>query len=175
MQTTEQWLDKIKSSDDELTHWLKRQYIGEELAAERIALLQFDSSISPENAYTLATISLQESTHAEWVKSLLVSRGIDIPSVTNEGVRYWNVVIPAASDFEKIAAAGHHAETMRLVRIRALAADPDIASDIRDVFSRILPDEEWHAKVFAGMSNDSAIAFMEQYHEAGLEILGLEV
>jgi len=175
MQTTEQWMNKILSSTDELNHWLQRQYVGECLAAKRISELQIDEDVPQQYAYTLTEIAHQEYNHSEWVKQLLIDRDIPIPEVTDEGVRYWKAVLPEAITFEDLAAAGHHAEAMRLVRIRVLASNPQVPDDIRAVFQRILPDEEWHEKAFAQMSNEDSIAHMQQYHEAGLQLLGLEV
>lgn len=175
MQTTEQWMEKILSSRAELYHWLERQYIGECLAAKRIAELQLDSNVPPQYAYTLTEISLQEHNHSEWVKQLLENRNLPIPDVTDDGVRYWKVILPEAKTFEDLMAAGHHAEAMRLHRIRALADCDRIDADIRDVFQKILLDEEWHEKAFAQMSSDASLTHMKQFHEAGLQLLGLEV
>jgi len=77
--------------------------------------------------------------------------------------------------FEEIAGAGHHAETMRLLRITELANDQEIDADIREVFSNILPDEEFHAKAFAAMSTEDAIEATRELHNIGLEMLGLEI
>ena len=77
--------------------------------------------------------------------------------------------------FAEIAGAGHHAETMRLLRIQELAADAEIDADIRQVFAQILPDEEFHAKAFAAMSTEDAIEATRELHKLGLDMLGLEV
>lgn len=91
---TQQWLDKVTSSKEELHHWLERQYIGEMTAA---------------------------------------------------------------------------------LRIRALADSDKVDADIREVFRKILPDEEFHEKAFGAMSDDESIEFMREKHEAGLDLLGLEI
>ena len=67
------------------------------------------------------------------------------------------------------------AEGMRLVRIRALAESDKVDKDIRNVFRKILPDEEFHEKAFGAMSDDEAIKYMQDKHEAGLDMLGLEI
>lgn len=173
MKTTEQWLEEIKASLAKLNHWLERQYVGEALAADRIEKLA--AVVEGRFQTVLTKIAQDESTHCEWVKGLLEARGIALPEITLDGTRYWEPILDNLHSFEEIAGAGHHAETMRLVRIKALAADSDIAADIRRVFQAILPDEEMHAKAFAAMSSASAIETTRTLHAKGLEVLGLDV
>lgn len=170
---TEQWLDKITSSKEELNHWLRRQYIGELTAATRIHKLATEA---PEKFKpVLSKIAVDEALHACWVMELLVNRGLALPEIEHAEDRYWKPILSELDTFEKTAAAGHHAEGMRLVRIRALADSEKVDEDIREVFRKILPDEEYHEKAFGAMSNDEAIAEMLGKHEAGLSMLGLEI
>lgn len=174
MKTTKQWLDEVKAEPAKLRQWLERQYIGEYLAAERIAELAHEKR-STRYGKLLESIALDELTHSKWVAELLTSRGIELPEATMEGTRYWEPILDNLHTFEEIAGAGHHAETMRLHRITALANDEEIAQDIRDVFAKILPDEQFHAKAFAAMSTEDAIEATRELHNLGLEMLGLEV
>lgn len=173
MKTTKQWLTEVKADPAKLTHWLERQYIGEITAAKRIRKLADES---PEKFKPVINrIADDEAQHAFWVGELLVTRAIAIPVIDHAEDRYWEPILDNLHTFEEIAGAGHHAETMRLVRIRALAADEEIAEDIRKVFAQILPDEEFHAKAFAAMSTEDAIYSSKVLHEQGLDMLGLEI
>ena len=174
MKTTQQWLAEIKQSPEKLNHWLQRQYVGEALAAHRIAKLA-DTQRGTKFEAVLMKIARDELMHCEWVQSLLITRGIDLPDVTIEDTRYWEPILGQLHEFDEIAAAGHHAEAMRLVRIKALADDPEIDTDIRQVFTNILPDEDFHAKAFKAMSTPDALASTQPLHQRGLEILGLEI
>lgn len=175
MKTTEQWLSEIKNDKHKLDNWLKRQYIGEELAAERITSLADSVPTQYQNIKTLLNvIAEQERTHALWVEQLLVTRGIDIPEVSYEGTRYWQPILEEEHSFEEITAAGYHAEKMRLVRIRALANDLEIPEDIRETFRKILPQEEFHEFSFKKLTTDEDIKKMATLHEAGMKLLGLE-
>ena len=170
---TKEWLNKTLSSDAELHHWLERQYIGEITAAKRIHKLADEA---PEKFKpVLSKIAVDEALHACWVMDLLVARGISVPSIEHSEDRYWKPILSELDTFEKTAAAGYHAEGMRLVRIRALASDIRVDQDIRDVFAKILPDEEFHEKAFGAMSTDEAKGFMSSKHEEGLSRLGLEI
>jgi len=171
--TTEQWLNEIKSNPEKLTHWLQRQYVGEALAADRIQKLS--DAVEGRFKVLLAKIAHDEKTHCQWVQGLLETRGISLPEVTIDNTRYWEPILDNLHSFEEIAGAGHHAEAMRLIRIKALAADQTIDTDIREVFQNILPDEEFHARAFAVMSSPEAIVSTRKLHEEGLEMLGLEV
>lgn len=173
MKTTQQWLDEVKADPKKLAHWLQRQYVGEALAADRIQKLADIAEGRFQGV--LMKIASDELVHCQWVQSLLESRGIELPEITLDNTRYWEPILNQLRSFEEIAGAGHHAETMRLVRIKALAADKDIAVDIRQVFLNILPDEEMHAKAFEAMSNIEAIEATRSLHEKGLEVLGLEL
>lgn len=170
---TQQWLDKVTSSKTELHHWLERQYIGEITAAKRIRALAKEAPAKFQPV--INRIADDEAQHAFWVGELLVARQIQIPKIENAENRYWEPILSNLDTFEKTTAAGHHAEGMRLIRIRALADSEKIDSDIREVFRKILPDEEYHEKAFGAMSTEEAIAEMLDKHEAGLELLGLEV
>ena len=170
---TQQWLDKVTSSKEELHHWLERQYIGEMTAATRIHKLTEEA---PEKFKpVLQKIAVDEALHACWVMELLVNRGINVPSIEHAEDRYWKPILSELDTFEKTAAAGHHAEGMRLVRIRALADSDKVDADIRAVFAKILPDEEYHEKAFGAMTDADSVEFMRDKHEAGLDLLGLEI
>lgn len=173
--TTQQWLAKILSSKDKLHNWLIRQYIGEMTAVGRIARL---ASTAPEkNQPILWKIADDEFQHATWVLNLLIARGISCPDIENAQAedRYWKPVKEGMNTFEDTAAAGHYAESMRLVRIRAIVNCTEIDKDIRDVFIKILPDEEMHEKAFKAMTNQASLDKMKSKHEAGLKLLGLEI
>lgn len=170
---TEQWLDKVTSSKEELRHWLERQYIGEITAARRISQLVEESPIKFKSV--LARIAADELQHAVWVRELLASRDISIPKIEHPEDRYWKPILGELDTFEKISAAGHHAEGMRLVRIRALSESDKVDEDIRNVFCKILPDEEFHERAFGRMSDSESIELMRDKHNAGLEMLGLEI
>lgn len=174
MKTTKQWLAEVKADPAKLKQWLERQYVGEQLAAERIAELAHEKRDS-RYGKVLERIAADEKKHATWVADLLTVRGIELPVPSMEGTRYWEPILDNLHSFAEIAGAGHHAETMRLLRIKELAADEDIAQDIRTVFSMILPDEEFHAKAFAAMSTEDAIEATRELHNLGLDMLGLEV
>ena len=171
MQTTAQWLQGVLASTTRMTHWLSRQYVGEALAASRIAAL---AKTAPEkHRPSLVKIAEDEARHSTMVQGLLTSRGIPLPTVDYTHDRYWSQVLEADMDFGDVAAAGHHAEEMRLVRIRALSTTEEVPSDIRAVFAAILGDEEWHAAAFAQMTNPAALAEAEANHQKGMEALGL--
>lgn len=175
MKTTAEWLHEIKTVPGKFEAWLERQYIGEMMAAHRIGLLASSLPYISPSYRVLAKIAQDEADHAAWVAGLLLDRGFILPDVSNDGVRYWEPILGVPETFEEICAAGHHAEEMRLVRIRALVEDQDLPRDIRDVFARILTDEEFHARAFETLSTPEAIEKMRPYHEAGLEALGLAI
>lgn len=174
MKTTKQWLTEVKADPAKLTQWLERQYVGERLAADRIQEL---ATAKKDTRYgkVLERIAADEQKHAVWVADLLHARGIELPTPSIKGTRYWEPILDNLHSFAEIAGAGHHAETMRLLRIQELAADAEIDADIRQVFAQILPDEEFHAKAFAAMSTEDAIEATRELHKLGLDMLGLEV
>lgn len=171
---TQEWLNKVLSSEAEMHHWLSRQYIGEVTAAKRIHDL---SRPAPDKFKSvLLKIASDEYNHALWVLDLLEARNIPIPKMESPEERYWKPVLEEAEDdFDKTAAAGYHAEGMRLVRIRALASDERVDQDIRNVFTRILPDEEYHEKAFGAIASERAKEHMANKHQEGLDRLGLEI
>ena len=172
---TEQWLEKILSSKEELYHWLQRQYVGEVNAARKIHELSEREGLTDGERRVLRSIASDESTHANWVFALLQTRGIPLPDLNTGEERYWKPILAEAKTFAEIAAAGHHAEGMRLVRIRALSECEKIDEDIRNVFKKILPDEIFHEKAFGILSSPEAREKMRGKHDEGLALLGLEI
>ena len=54
-----------------------------------------------------------------------------------------------------------------------IAADPEIDTDIREVFQRILPQEEFHAHAFKVMAGERGMAATANAHAAGRAAIGL--
>ena len=154
MQTSKQWWDATKKDSALLAEWLRKQFHGEVTASSRIA--EMADGRSQMECRVLYCIAAQEVQHAVWVHELLINRGID-PGHHDEKARYWKQVQPASFDFEHKAAVATLAEGMRLERIRVIAADEEAPADIREVFRKILVDEEWHEREFAKMTNDAVI------------------
>lgn len=172
MRTTQQWWEEVSHDESKMVEWLKDQYHGEATAEGRIRGLIATYNVQGKKAALLNKIADDEGVHAGWVKQLLTSRGITAEILDKEE-RYWDATLPTEPvSFEAICAIGHHAEVMRLDRIELLAAD-DRFSDIAEVFSRILPDELFHAKAFASLSTPEAIEAARVKHTEGMNALGL--
>lgn len=171
MHTVEQWLAGVVASPIKLNSWLIRQYVGERLAADRLQAFAERIS-SPKHKAVLQKIAEDEALHAEWVGNLLSSRGIELPVCDYADDRYWAAQKLDTLTDDELFAAGYHAETMRLARIRAIC-ESTLPDDIRDVFQKILPMEEFHAAAFAKFASPAAIESMRDKHGRGMEALGL--
>ena len=174
--TTAQWWEEVSNDPEKMIDWLKKQYHGERTAADRIQDMILNIPGNAKDAWrrrVLNGIVVDEIKHAIWVEDLLKSRGI-APAILEKEERYWNETLPAAEgkSFEYMCAGGHLAETMRLDRIKLLAEDSRF-SDIAEVFQKILPDEEFHAKLFAVLSTPEDIEEARKYHNEGMNALGL--
>ena len=172
MLTTKEWWTGVKASPKKLEAWLKRQYVGEMAAVNLLSglLIRFGSDMTDRQWKTIHKIMNQESTHARWMKELMDARGVKPEKDASAERRYWKEVLPAVDTFEKAVAAGFHAENMRLHRIREIAHDEQAPKDLRDVFTKILPHEEWHEAAFAEMKGQTDIT---SFHEKGLQALNL--
>jgi rubrerythrin len=176
-QTPQAWWNATKNNEAKFGDWLVKQYRGEVTAAVRIVQLGEKFDVTPTSKRILNMIAEQERTHAEWIKALLVSRGIEVPVVEQEQAeqRYWAATLPGIESFATGTAVAAHAEEMRLARIRVIADDESAPADVRSTFKRILKDEEWHASAFKALSTDTALAATLNAHEAGMEALGLSI
>lgn len=173
MKTSQEWWKEVKNDPIKLQYWLQKQYIGEVTAADRIR--QFRDDHAPiKHHKVLNIIANQESQHAEWIKELLINRGIEA-MLSDPNQRYWKETLPGIEDFETGSAVASHAERMRLERIRVIANDVTGPFDIVQTFLKILPDEEFHEKAFAYMSSPEAMQATLKNHEAGAISLGLVV
>lgn len=177
MKTVSECIASVKSSPEKLNHWLQRQFIGEALAALRVKNLA-ESLTEPWQRAGFTMVAEDEMKHAEWILLLLQSRKIPVPKIKSEQkvfastTRYWKHLSNGMT-LEELFAAGAHAEEMRLHRIQALADDPEIDTDIRETFLRILKDEIFHAKVFRKAAGEAAYEKAAGNHQRGLEALGL--
>lgn len=176
--TTEQWWEDVSTDESKFIDWLKKQYHGELTAGKRIAHLcsfipLFDGKFEWRGRI-LTGIVQDEVKHAKWIGELLSTRSVK-PQLLDKEERYWNETLPTMNgkSFEYLCAVGHHAEVMRLDRIRLLASDERFA-DVAEVFKKILPEEEFHAALFGIMSTPADIAEAAKYHLNGMNALGLE-
>ncbi|MNC22979.1 Rubrerythrin [compost metagenome] len=175
MRTTQEWWDEVSNDPVKMAAWLKDQYYGEQTAAVRVRdLLTQYPDITDTERQLVTMIADDEAKHAKWVLELLLARGIHTPELYREKpVRYWAKTLPTEPvTFSQICAIGHHAEVMRLERIRLLADDVRF-NDIAQVFTNILSDEVFHAKAFGCMSTPEDIEAARGNHDAGREALGL--
>lgn len=167
------WWQTTSADPTAFITWLKKQYHGEITAHQRI--LEFAERYLPEGSRwkpVLEKIAQQELTHAAWVAELLTARGVT-PAVLKKEERYWDKTLPSIDSFESGAAVAAHAEAMRLERIRVIAEDPAAPEDVRNVFLRILPEEEFHERAFSSMAGGEAMQTALENHLAGREAIGL--
>jgi rubrerythrin len=122
---------------------------------------------------TISIIANQERNHAAWVAELLHARNI-IPKKLEKVERYWDKTLTTVDSFIRGAAVAAHAEEMRLERIRAICNDTNAPADIKMVFRKILPQEEFHARAFKKMTTSEEYDRTQHAHELGRVALGLE-
>jgi rubrerythrin len=174
MKTSKEWWDETKVDAVKVNTWLQAQYTGEITAAGRIVDFGEKYAATDKEKKILNFIADQERTHADWIKTLLITRGIE-PKVGNPNKRYWKETMPGIKDFATGAAVAAHAEAMRLDRIRAISEDEQAPADIRLTFMKILKDEIGHERMFRQLSNAEALEATLGHHEAGAKSLGLVI
>lgn len=174
MKNSKTWWSEIKADQNKLNGWLKDQYHGELTAVDRIQK-HLLSKVTPgsDTHKKISFIRDQEADHANWIKDLLVSRGLEATKL-DKVERYWDETLTGAigQDLEYGCAVAAHAEEMRLERIQVIAADPECPEDIRSVFQKILPQELGHASIFSSLAGNRKGDAAEG-HAKGLEALGL--
>ena len=176
MRTSAEWWQAVKTDPVLLLDWLRKQYHGEATAAVRMRefLAKFgEQARDPRWVATVEEIARQEEVHAGWVGELLRARGEEPAVIPDKTERYWQATLPGIESWESGCAVAAHAEAMRLDRIRVIAVDPDAPADVRDVFARILPQEEFHERAFRAFASDEALTAALGAHAAGAEALGL--
>ncbi len=172
MRTSLAWWEAVLVNPEQLVTWLQKQYHGEVTAADRIRTFASQYCTDLRQQKVLEVIASQEEDHASWVASLLISREIT-PRVHTKDERYWEKTLPGIEDFMSGAAVASHAERMRLERIQVICDHPGTPEDIRAVFLRILPQEQFHERAFGEMAGESALEAAREKHEEGMEALGL--
>lgn len=175
MKTSKQWWEETKVSEQKTINWLKNQYHGEAVAAERIEKYILPH-LDGKYQFMVERIVDDEIRHSQWVGELLTNRGIT-PEILQKEERYWREVM--TEDFTTngnyACAVAAHAEEMRLERIQVIMNDVDAPEDIRKVFTNIYKDELFHAKGFKLIAGDDYYNKASENHAKGLEALGLIV
>ncbi len=174
MKTSKEWWDRVKHDPNLLIRWLRDQYHGE--AAAFIRMRKFVEAFGHQAKWqerkTVEEIARQEGQHAQWIGELLQARGLQ-PYLLAKTERYWEETLKGIDSWDSGCAVAAHAENMRLARIRAIVEDTESPADIRDVFSRILPQEEFHERAFRAFASEAALFTTLGNHLAGAEALGL--
>lgn len=175
MKTSQEWWNETKASEALINNWLKNQYHGEAVAAERIRKFILPN-LEGKYQFMVERIANDEDRHSEWIAQLLHSRGIT-PEILQKEERYWKCVMTEdfGTDGNYAAAVAAHAEEMRLERITVIMNDEFAPKDIRDVFTNIYKDELFHAKGFKLIAGDDYYNQASENHAKGLEALGLIV
>lgn len=173
-QTSEQWWKAVSADKRRIAAWLRKQAYGEAQACFRInqLIVRFPDMSATMKAKILH-IATDEATHAQWLLELLRNRSEKAP-MKKHSERYWKKVYKFDTIFEACAVATH-AEEMRLERIRVICADITAPWDIRDVFLKILADEEKHARMFKSMCAPQDYEWARKGHEVGMKALGLVI
>lgn len=166
--TSKEWVEEISQDSLKLHHWLERQYVGEELAARRLEELCTHPNLTENQRPIIERIAKEERLHSEWIATLLPA----LPEVSYDEDRYWSEVKLSELSLDELLAAGHHAEEMRLERIRAVV-ESDLPENIREVFAKILPMEKFHAKAFGSLASKKALENTKENHESGMKALNL--
>ena len=170
--TSAQWWAETKADPVKLMTWLHNQYHGEVTAAVRIRELILVHSADEKWKDTVERIAKEEEVHAQWIADLILARG-GSPQCLEKKERYWDQTLKQITDWDTGCAVAAHAEKMRLERIKAICEDPDADADIKEVFGKILPQEEFHEKAFRSFTTDEAMLKTMEGHLAGLNELGL--
>lgn len=172
MRTSTSWWNETKNDPELLLAWMRNQYHGETMAAQRIQGF-LDTHVPEDHRWrrTIEIIRDQELAHSRLMADLLRARGIE-PALLNKPERYWNQTLPVAVDFETGAAVAAHAEELSLERIEAIATNAEGPPDVYAAFQQILRDERFHAKAFRRMAGEPAFAATLREHERGMVALG---
>ena len=175
MKTSQEWWNDTKVSQEQTINWLKNQYHGEAIAADRIRLFILPK-MEGKYQFMVERIADDEDKHSKWVGELLSARGVT-PEILQKEERYWKQVITEEfkEDSNYACAVAAHAEEMRLERISVIMNDVNAPSDIRKVFTDIYKDELFHAKAFKLIAGDEYYNKASENHAKGLEALGLIV
>lgn len=168
---SQEWWNSVKNDTSKFNQWMQKQYYGELKASERVAELISKFNLQGKDANIVSIISGQESQHAKWVLGLLTSRGVK--PLESHSERYWSETGLEFESSNEAFAVAAHAEGMRLERIRAIVNDLETPSDVREVFGKILKDEEFHERAFKGLTTETQYELSKNNHDKGLKALGL--
>lgn len=171
MMNSKKWWSTVKKDEFKFNNWLQKQYFGELKASERIAQLVSKYKLKEKDANILNIIAFQESQHAQWVLELLEAR--EVKPLNDHVERYWSETGLEFESADEAFAVAAHAEGMRLERIRAIVEDTESPSDVKEVFTKILKDEEFHERAFRELTSEAQYELSRNNHEKGLKALGL--
>lgn len=168
------WWDALIADPAKQIEWLKKQYHGELLAGQRIRKIFGEYDLSDLDKLRIEAIANEEDTHAEWIKMLLITRGVTAEALTEHKERYWEKIpLDSIKSSKEAAAIGFHAELMRLDRIAVIRDCPQSPQDMAKTMGAIYQDEIGHVITFKALSTPGIIEATRLDHEDGVNALGL--
>lgn len=171
--TSSEWWRCVSESEELTINWLQNQYHSEATAGHRIRRFAEDyAQAGSTAARLLLRIASQEDDHAEWVGNLLVNRDVE-PTILNKNQRYWSAVSGCFDSLEHGAAIASHVEHMSLEMIRVITSDSRAPTDVRKVFTKILPQEVFHERAFRSLSTPEIMEATRSIHAVGRSAIGL--
>lgn len=173
-----EWWSEVLATPGKLEDWLKRQYHSEASAVPRIAKLQdrverSDIANKEEWRWLLTIISQDEAKHATQVAKLMESRGLVAKILPEHRSKYMKKFQELPDTIEVMTAVAAYAELTSLTRFGAILQHPDTPQDIRQEFTSILFEEEFHHAAFRRLAGSAAYELASQAHQRGLDAVGI--
>lgn len=140
---TEQWWDMLLNDEEKLHRWLIKLLWVEKGGFDDYSIRALQFPHTHEQKLILRKIALDEEKHSRMIEFVLRDRGItEFPN--DQPSSYWGTMFENIKDVTDYAAASAYGEIAAANRFSFLVNYPFTPDDLKDLFSNILPDEQFH-------------------------------
>ena len=170
---TQDWWVRTVNDPERLTLWLQKLQRTELSGYQDHIDFMEKFTITDRDRRILTNIAEDELTHSNLLIDLFWGRNIPVVAVGATST-YWDEILAKVNTVEDYCAANYFGEALASYRFEIILGMKETPGDIKEVISRVLPDEIFHRETLMRLAGDEVIERMRVHHdEAYSRLTGL--
>lgn len=164
LEFTKDWWRRCIADNHKMTLWLQKLQRTELSGYTDHIEFMATHKISNREQLILTNIANDELKHSGLLIDLFADRKIEAVPVGEES-SYWLDILKDVQTFEDYCAANYFGEALAAFRFDVIHSMPETPADIRELISKVLPDEIFHRETLQRLAGDDTLARMKLLHD----------
>jgi rubrerythrin len=163
---TKAWWENLIKDEARTAAWLKKLY-GTELGGYddyQGFLAKFKHEATDRTVKILSNIADDELKHSKVIIDVLAGRGHQLDPNPPQST-YWQTMDSHIVDLTTACAANYYGEALAAFRFEVIAEHKDTPTDIREMLSIVLPDEQFHRETLKRLAGADILEQFREIHE----------